>query len=192
MKLYVAVVGNDFSTHIYTSADGLQDNFIVNSSCSRNGELFFGGHKGYNSFFPDKMEIPSQETNFLITDIKIFNHSFSKLPVELQQKISPVMPTYTSKIELPHKYNNFSIEFAALTYKNPELNRYAYRLQNFDRDWQYTDADRRFAYYNNLPSGTYTFQLKATNENGEWSGYVRELTVVVLPPFWATWWAYLL
>ena len=60
------------------------------------------------------------------------------------------------------------------------------------RDWQYTDADRRFAYYNNLPSGTYTFQLKATNENGEWSGYVRELTVVVLPPFWATWWAYLL
>lgn len=72
------------------------------------------------------MEIPSQETNFLITDIKIFNHSFSKLPVELQQKISPVMPTYTSKIELPHKYNNFSIEFAALTYKNPELNRYAY------------------------------------------------------------------
>ena len=93
---------------------------------------------------------------------------------------------------IPHKYNNFSIEFAALTYKNPELNRYAYRLQNFDRDWQYTDADRRFAYYNNLPSGTYTFQLKATNENGEWSGYVRELTVVVLPPFWATWWAYLL
>lgn len=114
------------------------------------------------------------------------------MPVELQQKISPVMPTYTSKIELPYKYNNFSIEFAALTYKNPELNRYAYRLQNFDRDWQYTDADRRFAYYNNLPSGTYTFQLKATNENGEWSGYVREFTVVVLPPFWATWWAYLL
>ena len=192
VKLYVAAVGNDFSTRIYTSADGLQDNFIVNSSCSRDGELFFGGHKGYNSFFPDKMEIPSQETNFLITDIKIFNHSFKNLQVELQQKISPVMPTYTSKIELPYKYNNFSIEFAALTYKNPELNRYAYRLQNFDRDWQYTDADRRFAYYNNLPSGTYTFQLKATNENGEWSGYVREFTVVVLPPFWATWWAYLL
>lgn len=192
VKLYVAAVGNDFSTRIYTSADGLQDNFIVNSSCSRDGELFFGGHKGYSSFFPDKMEIPSQETNFLITDIKIFNHSFKNLPVELQQKISPVMPTYTSKIELPYKYNNFSIEFAALTYKNPELNRYAYRLQNFDRDWQYTDADRRFAYYNNLPSGTYTFQLKATNENGEWSGYVREFTVVVLPPFWATWWAYLL
>lgn len=192
VNLQVAVVGTDFSTRVYTSADGLQDNFIVNSSCSRGGELFFGGHKGYNSFSPDKMELLSQEINFQITDIKVFNHSFSSLPADLQQRISSVMPTYTNRIELPYTYNNFSIEFAALTYKSPELNRYAYRLVNFDHDWQYTDADRRFAYYNNLPSGTYTFQLKATNENGVWSGHIRELTVVVLPPFWATWWAYLL
>ena len=192
VNLQKAAVGNDFSTRVYTSADGLQDNFVVNASCNRDGELFFGGHQGYNSFFPDKMDITSPETNFQVTDIKIFNHSFSSLSADLQQRISSVMPTYTHKIELPYKYNNFSIEFSALTYKNPELNRYAYRLMNFDRDWQYTDADRRFAHYNNLPAGTYTFQLKATNENGVWSGYIRELTVVVLPPFWATWWAYLL
>lgn len=192
INLQVAAVGNDYSTRVYTSADGLQDNFVVNASCSRDGELFFGGHKGYNSFFPDKMEISSQDINFQITDVKVFNHSFSSLSADLRQRMSSAMPTYASKIELPYKYNNFSIEFAALTYENPELNRYAYRLVNFERDWQYTEADRRFAYYNNLPSGTYTFQLKATNENGVWSGYVRELTVVVLPPFWATWWAYLI
>lgn len=192
VRLNVAIVGSDFSTRIYTSADGLQDNFIINSSCSRDGELFFGGYKGYNSFLPDKLDEQMLETNFQITDIKIFNHSFSTLPADLRNRISPVMPTYASKIELPYEYNNFSIEFAALTYKHPELNRYAYRLVNFDRDWQYTESNRRFANYNNLPKGTYTFQLKATNENGVWSGYVRELTVVVLPPFWATWWAYLL
>lgn len=192
VRLHVAAMGDTFSTRIYTSADGLQDNFIVNSSCNREGELFFGNHKGYNSFFPDEMEMSSQETNFQITDIKIFNHPFNTLPAELRQEISPAVPTYTNKIELPYKYNNFSIEFAALTYKNPELNRYAYRLVNFEHDWQYTDANRRFAYYNNLPAGTYTFQLKATNENGLWSGYIRELTVKVLPPFWATWWAYLI
>lgn len=102
------------------------------------------------------------------------------------------MPSFTEKIELPYEYNNFSIEFAALTYKNPELNQYAYRLEGFDKEWQYTGADRRFAYYNNLESGTYKFQLKATNENGIWSGYIRELTVIVHPPFWVTWWAYLI
>ena len=51
---------------------------------------------------------------------------------------------------------------------------------------------RRFAYYNNLKSGTYRFRLKATNENGIWSQEIRELEVVVLPPFWATWWAYII
>lgn len=178
---------------VYTTADGLQDNFfIAKSSCNRNGELFFGGYKGYNSFYPNRLEETYREVPFVITDIKLFNRSFSSFEPEIRQRISSYMPNFTEQIELPYKYNNFSIEFAALTYKNPQLNHYAYRLVGFDKEWQYTDADRRFAYYNNLKSGTYKFQLKATNENGIWSGYIKELTVVVLPPFWATWWAYLI
>ena len=179
------------TVRVYTTADGLQDNFFVaHSSCSRGGELFFGGNKGYNSFFPETLKEESEEVTYLVTDIKIFNRSLASLEPALRQRISSAMPSFTRKIELPHDYNNFSIEFASLTFKNPDLNRYAYQLVGFDRDWQYTDASRRFAYYNNLKSGTYTFRLKATNENGIWSGEVRELEVVVLPPFWATWWAY--
>lgn len=179
------------AVRVYTTADGLQDNFfIAQSSCKLNGELYFGGYKGYSSFFPDNIEESIKEVPFTITDIKVFNRSLNSLSPDVRQRISPVMPAFADKIELPHKYNNFSIEFAALTYKNPELNQYSYRLVGFDKEWQYTDAERRFAYYNNLKSGTYKFQLKATNENGIWSGYIRELTVVVLPPFWATWWAF--
>ena len=192
INLKVAAVGSDFSTRVYTSADGLQDNMVVSSSCNDGEELFFGGHSGYNSFSPEKMDVSCREVKFLITDMKIFNHSYAGLPSEAKQEISPVIPTYAREVKLPYKYNNFSIEFASLTYKNPELNRYAYRLLHFDTDWLYTGAERRFAYYNNLPSGTYTFQLKATNENGVWSNYIRELTVVVLPPPWATWWAYVI
>ncbi len=193
VKLDAQPIGRDAVIRVYTEADGLPGNFFISqSACSRDGELFFGGYKGYSSFFPENMEEKQREVSFAITDIKIFNHSITLLPLDIQRKISRFTPTFTQKIELPYQYNNFSIEFATLTYKNPELNRYAYQLEGFDGDWVYTNADRRFAYYNNLKSGTYTFRLKATNENGIWSDYVRELTVVVLPPFWATWWAYIL
>ena len=179
------------TVRVYTTADGLLDNFFLShSSCSRGDELIFGGNKGYNSFFPASLMNTNRKVPSLITDIKIFNRSFASLEPEVKAKISTVMPSFTERIELPYSYNNFSIEFAALSFKNPELNRYAYQLVGFDDDWQYTDAGRRFAYYNNLESGTYKFLLKATNENGIWSSEIREVTVVVLPPFWATWWAY--
>lgn len=179
------------TVRVYTTADGLLDDFfIAHSSCSRGNELFFGGNKGYNSFLPGTLKEGNSVVPYLITDIKIFNRSFASLESGLRERISPVMPSFTDKIELPYEYNNFYIEFASLTYKNPDLNRYAYRLVGFDEDWQYTNAARRFAYYNNLQSGTYKFCLKATNENGIWSGEIRELEVVILPPFWATWWAY--
>ena len=193
VRLHVPEDGTLPAVCVYTTADGLQDNFfIAHSSCSRDGKLFFGGNKGYNSFLPSTLEESKKEVPFWVTDIKIFNRSFATLDSCVRNRISPVIPLFTRKIELPYKYNNFSIEFAALTFRNPELNRYAYQLVGFDKDWQYTDANRRFAYYNNLKSATYTFRLKASNENGIWSGEIRELEVVVLPPFWGTWWAYLI
>ncbi len=193
VKLGAQSPGRDAVVRVYTEVDGLQGNFFISrSACSRDGELFFGGYRGYNSFIPENMEEKQRDVSLAITDIKIFNRSITLLPLDMQRKISRFTPTFTQRIELPYQYNNFSIEFATLTYKNPELNRYAYQLEGFDKNWVYTNSNRRFAYYNNLKSGTYTFRLKATDENGIWSGYIRELTVVILPPFWATWWAYIL
>lgn len=193
VKLGLQAKNGDPIVRVYTAADGLQGNFFISqSSCKRDDELFFGGYKGYNSFSPEKMEETQRTVPFTITDIKIFNRSFQSLPDDVRNKISKSMPAFTDKIELPYSLNNFSIEFAALTYNNPELNQYAYQLEGFDKDWVYTDASRRFAYYNNLESGIYKFKLKVTDENGAWSGYIREVTVVVLPPFWATWWAYVI
>lgn len=181
------------SMRVYTSADGLQDNFFIpRSSYKKGSELFFGGFKGYNSFFPEQLSDSVSKVPFAVTDIKIYNKSFHMLEESLRNKISAKTPLFTEKIDLPYKYNNFSIEFASLTYKNPELNKYAYKLEGFDKNWQYTDANRHFAYYNNLQSGNYTFLLKATNENGIWSEQVKKLSVIIHPPLWATWWAYLL
>ena len=193
MRLGVSADTNEASLHIYTSADGLQDNFFIpRSSYVKNGEMFFGGHNGFNSFFPDKMTKDScAETPLFITDIKIFNNSLSTLDKETRSRISIKEAPYTDKITLSYQQNNFSIEFASLTYKNPELNKYAYKLDGFDPDWLHTDANRHFAYYNNLKTGKYTFKLRGTNENGIWNKQVRELQIVILPPPWATWQAYL-
>ncbi len=193
VKLYTPQNLKEASFRVYTIADGLQDNFFIsNSSFNKNGELFFGGYKGYNSFFPDKMEDNVTKAPVVITDIKILNQSFGSLDEKLRNRISKKMPGFTNEIELSYKYNNFTIEFAALVYYNPRQNKYAYKLDGFDKDWQYTDASRRFAYYNNLKSGTYIFHLKATNENGAWNENEITLRIVVLSPPWATWWAYLI
>ena len=79
----------------------------------------------------------------------------------------------------------FSLSFAALSYCSPEKNQYAYMLEGFDKDWNYVGA-RHEATYTNIPSGTYTFRVKATNNDGIWSTHEATLKIVVHPPFWLT------
>ena len=179
---------------LYTTSDGLQDN-IFNRGASfvaSDGEMFFGGHRGYNSFYPDKQDEQVFSSPVVITDIKVFNQSWTALSDKERSEISNLSPRFTDKIVLDYKRNNFSIEFSALEYANPERNRYAYRLDGFDAGWQYTDASKRFAYYNSLKSGTYTFYVKSSNSNGIWDENIQTVKVVILPPPWKTWWAYTL
>lgn len=179
---------------LYTTSDGLQDN-IFNRGASfvtSDGEMFFGGHRGYNSFYPDKQKDQVFSSPVVITDIKVLNQSWTSFSDEERTEISDLSPRFTDKITLSYKRNNFSIEFSALEYANPERNRYAYKLDGFDIDWQYTDASKRFAYYNNLKADTYTFYVKASNSNGIWGENIQTVKVVILPPPWKTWWAYTL
>lgn len=185
---------NKPTVRIYTINDGLLDNFLIpHASCHMGDKLLFGSYKGYNEFRPaDIEEVRHEDIPLAITDFKLFNRSFYVYPAEVRKQLSTLTPNFTERMVIPHQYNNFSIEFAALTYRNPDANKYAYRLEGFDTGWQYVDAAHRVAYYNNLKSGTYKFLLKAANENGVWRDTPRELTIVIQPPFWATWWAYLL
>ncbi|MEO1086890.1 MAG: ATP-binding protein, partial [Acidobacteriota bacterium] len=81
-----------------------------------------------------------------------------------------------------------SFEFAALDFTNPEKNRYAYKLEGFDKDW--IDAgQRRYASYTNLDGGRYVFRVRGTNVDGVWAK-PRSIELAVVPPPWKTWWAY--
>ena len=82
------------------------------------------------------------------------------------------------------------MEFAALDFSAPERNRYAYRLEGYDKSWIETDYTRRLAAYTNLPPGNYRLLLRGSNRHGEWSEEQLSLSIKVLPAWFQTWWAY--
>lgn len=178
---------------IYSAADGLQNSYPNNgTSFNVGGKLYFGGTNGFCTFNPHTIKDTPLKAPLVITDIKILNTSIEKMDSALRKRISSETPEFTKSITIPYQYNNFSIEFAALTYNRSQQIHYAYILKGYDKEWQYVDETQRFAHYNNLPAGDYTFYLKAANSNGIWNGNVKEIKIVVLPPYWATWWAILL
>ena len=61
------------------------------------------------------------------------------------------------------------LEFAALDFTAADHNRYAYRLDGYDKDWIETDATRRLAIPPNLAAGDYRLHLRGSNRNGVWS-----------------------
>ena len=96
------------------------------------------------------------------------------------------MPGYTRKITIPAKVKKFSVEFSLLTYGNTEKNVYAYQLEGYDDDWQYCAKGVHRAAFQNLPSGTYHLKVKATDGYGKWQELPYTITILVLPPWYAS------
>ncbi|MCP4697102.1 MAG: histidine kinase [Gammaproteobacteria bacterium] len=168
----------------YDVFDGLQSNEFNAGVAyrSRGGEMFFGGIKGFNAFYPQNIKDNSHKPPVVLTGFQKFNKN-----ILLQPHITEI-----EAITLSYKDYVFSFEFAALDYTAPEKNQYAYRLEGFDRSWTYTDARRRFATYTNLSGGDYIFKVKASNNDGVWNEQGVSLKITITPPFWETWPAYTL
>jgi hypothetical protein len=104
----------------------------------------------------------------------------------LEQDIS-----VTEEIVFKSSQNVFAIDYVALDFQQLKNNQYAYIMEGFDKDWNYV-GKQRTASYTNLNPGTYTFKVKATNNDGVWNEKPAEIQVVVLPPWYRTWWAFFL
>ncbi|TQV88814.1 hybrid sensor histidine kinase/response regulator transcription factor [Aliikangiella coralliicola] len=176
--------------HNYNRSDGLPDgSFNSFGLHSKDDYLYFGSTKGFLRFNPESInrnKIPPKLllANFLYANniIKVGEKSGE---FSLKHPISQL-----KELELSYKDHTFGFEFAALHYANPDKNQYAYKLENWDEDWNYTTAKYRRANYSNLPAGDYVFKFKASNNHGVWSPKPLALKVRILPPPWATPWAY--
>jgi len=171
----------------YDVHDGLQGNEFNRFAYFRSprGEMFFGGDRGVNAFFPNQIQDDPNPPPVVITDFLLFNQ-----PVALQRDDpdSPLTKPIDAVDELviSHRDQVFSFEFAALHFASPEENRYAYKLDGFDKDWIETGANRRFAVYTRLNPGRYTFRVKAANQDGVWNETGTSLKLRITPPLWAT------
>ncbi|MBL6446711.1 hypothetical protein JMN32_10335 [Fulvivirga sp. 29W222] len=173
----------------YDTSDGLLSNNFKSNSCFKNQEgwLFFGG-TGVNVFHPDSLKDNPHTPPVYITDLKLFNRTVS---IGDDTKILKHSITETREISLPHKYNFFSINYVGLNYTSTNKNKYAYKLEGFDRDWNYVE-DQRTATFTNLDAGTYTFKVKACNNDQLWNEEGAALIINILPAWWQTWWAKLI
>ncbi|MFK7776070.1 MAG: two-component regulator propeller domain-containing protein [Saprospiraceae bacterium] len=181
----------------FTSTNGLiNDNFdaFMFGKSRYSEQLFFGGKSGLDIIHPDKIEYSKFEPNVWITDLKLFNESVpfrkqstgGKDGYQLEQHIS-----FEKEINLNYDQNVVSFDYVALDFSSPENIQYAYLLEGFDKDWQHV-GNKRSVTFTNLKSGTYHFKVKATNGDGIWGSKIANLKIIVNPPWWNTWWAYLL
>ena len=123
----------------------------------------------------------------LLTDLKINNRIV--VPGEKDSPLSKKL-NLQGKLILRHDQTNISISYLALNYLYPQQNRYAYRMLGLEDEWNEAGG-RREAIYNSLRPGTYTFQVKGSNNEGVWNEKGAELQIVILPPLWDRWWAWL-
>ncbi|GGF17523.1 hybrid sensor histidine kinase/response regulator [Hymenobacter cavernae] len=159
--------------------DGLvQDEYNAGAYCrGRSGRFYFGGVIGLVVFRPGEVRINDAPPPVVLTDFRKFDET-----VALDSSI-----TEQQVVRLSPRDYFFSLEFAALNFRRPDKNRYEYRLESFDPGWV-AAGTRREATYTNLGPGTYTFRVRASNNDGVWNQRGTALTIVVEPPWYQTWW----
>ena len=173
----------------FLTSDFLQGNmFIENAVCRlKDGRLAFGSRHGIAIIDPHRLPINKRAFKPQITDIDINGVSI------YQQEDSVLASKLTKMQELSFNYkqNSLTFYFSDFEYNEEQSSKYSYRLKGYDNEWSPLSTTP-FVTYKNLPPGDYTFELKVQDTNGEVSEYAVSLPIVIQPPFWATWWAYLL
>ena len=171
------------SCQVFTRSDGLQsEQFLPNAALkASDGKIYVGSVNGFNAFYPYQIKMNKVLPPVVITGLEIFNKE-----IRIGDKKLPKALNRMAELDLSYKDHVFSLLYASLSYCTPEKNQYAYKLEGFDKDWNYVGSQNK-ATYTNLPAGTYVFKVKATNNDGIWSNQEASLKITIHPPFyWST------
>ena len=172
-------------TTIYNRRSGLTEQSFNYKAVLKltDGRLLFGGQKGVYIFNPSLIDKKPSLPPTRLTAFSVLNKPMYGGPRTLNKTI-----TYAKAVHLKYSDNIFSFSFAALDYRAPLRWDYAYKLDGFDQKWNFV-GERRRVQYTNLDPGKYRFRVKAVS--GKRGGPVTSIPVIIVPPYWRTWWAYL-
>ncbi len=171
----------------YTEADGLQSDEFNTLSYEKgpDGRLFFGGVNGLTVFDPKDLQAPKKSPPVVITGLKLQNKSLHQGDGILKNSLDQ-----TTHLRLKHYQNHLTFEFSAADFVAPKRNMYRYRLIGADDKWTEA-ATENAAVYANLRAGEYRFEVLTGGSRGVWNGKPATINIKVLPPWWLSFWAFL-
>lgn len=171
----------------FSPSDGLQSTqFSFNGALALStGEMLFGGIKGFNIFFPDSVLRRHKMPNVYITQVRVRNQ-----PVQGDSRlVTARSETDIRELTVPFNQATLSLDFTALEYDGTDKIDYAYILEGWDHGWVHSNGNRT-ANYPSLREGSYVFKVKVSHADGTWSRDTVLLRIIVLAPWYRTWWAY--
>ncbi|NDV83112.1 hybrid sensor histidine kinase/response regulator transcription factor [Bacteroides sp. 51] len=177
------------NVRIFTTKDGLLGNQFNYKSALKasDGKFYFGGIDGLISFDPYTADMMQDLPPVYISKFSIYNKEITTHTPQSPLKKSI---THTDKIVLDYDMSNISFDVALLNYSTAEANQYYYRMDPVDNDWVRAASSQNISYAK-LPPGEYIFRVRATHDgfNGQFAS--RSLSIVILPPWWKSVWAYI-
>lgn len=181
----------DFEITSYSSKDGLKVKQFSNNSSLKlnNNQLVFGSSNGLILFNPSKLLKTKDDAEIVLTKLIVNNEEIKpgNKDIPLENYISE-----TSEITLGYDQGYIGLEFSAMNFVNPEKNEYAYKLESsFNKDDWHNIGSQHYINLTNLNSGTYLLKLRTSDAGGKWNPAVKTLKIIMLPPWWKTWWAYI-
>ena len=177
-------LNHSYSVNNYDKNDGIQDNEFSEHSCysDADGLLYFGGIHGVSKFVPNQIKYSKYTEPVNLKDIIV-----NGINANNRRPLNDSIP-----LSLSHQERNIKINFLSPNYINPKNCKYSYILEGYDKEWNFTTSNVYFAGYKNLPTGNYTFKIKASNEDGSWNANYTSLNIEIRPSFWTSFTAIIL
>jgi len=182
------------SSEVFDVYDGLPNNNFRQCAYFKgeSGNFYFGGLNGLTMFKPENIKLNKELPDVVITSLAINNRKVTTGEEINGRVLLSRAIIETDKISLNYTDQIVTLNLTVQHSVSPFKNKLAYKLEGFDKEWIEVSQGKKSVTYMNLPAGDYVFKVKGANGDGLWNTKATELAITVWPPWYKTWWFYVL